>query len=105
MGALLPERWKGQLAMPSFPCLGSRFRAGPFLSLFPGNALFKDWGKCEECLFHACLCYACIPSMVLGSPGPSQASLLGTGRGGRCSQNPVLSIFQGNVSICQILVP
>lgn len=76
-----------------------------FFSLFPGKTLYKDWGRCEECLFHACLCYACIPSAVLGPPDPSRVSLLGTGREGRCAQNPVLSVFQGNVSICQILVP
>lgn len=63
-----------------FPvCLGSRLRAGPFLSLFPGNLLYKDWGRLEECLFHACLCRACIPSMGPGPSPPRWVSLRDTG--------------------------
>ena len=59
--------------------LGNRLRAGPFLSLFPGNLLYKDWGRLEECLFHACLCCACIPSMGPGPSPPGQVSLRDTG--------------------------
>lgn len=58
-------------AYPFPVCLGNRLRAGPFLSLFfPGNILYKDLGRHEECLFHVCLCYACIPSTGLGYPTP-----------------------------------
>lgn len=63
-----------------FPvCLGNTLRAGPFLSLFPGNLLYKDWGRVEEYLFHACLCCACIPSMGPGPSPPHQVSLRDTG--------------------------
>lgn len=70
----------GSLPRLPFPCLSNRLRDGPFLSLFSGSILYKDWGKHVQCLFHACLCSACIPSTVLGTPHSSQVSLLGTGQ-------------------------
>lgn len=50
---------------------GQRAQGWALVSLFPGNTLYKDWGRCEECLFHACLCYACIPRRSWGPLTPA----------------------------------
>lgn len=77
--ALLSERVKWQLAMPTVPLFGQQAQGWviPF-SIFPGTILYKDWGGHEECLFRACLCLTVSSAPVLGTPNPSQVSFLGT---------------------------
>lgn len=76
-----PPAWEVKMAACHacpFPVWATGSGLGFSFPLFLGVFHTKT-GRHEECLFHACLCYACIPSMVLGIPHPSQVSLLGTG--------------------------
>lgn len=61
-------------------CLGSRLRAGPFLSLFPGNILYKDWRRLHSACPMLAFTVPAPPALVLGAPSPSQVSLLCTGK-------------------------
>lgn len=56
-GPFLPERLKWQLVTPPFPCLSGQhaFRLGPFFPFSWEIFIVKDWGRVEECLFHASL--------------------------------------------------
>lgn len=68
----------GSLPCLPFPCLGNRLRAGPFFPFF-WEYFVQRLGRHEECLFHACLSYACSPARSWGPLFLSQVSFVGTG--------------------------
>lgn len=86
-----------------FPVWATGSGLGPFFPYFSWDYFCtKTAGRHEE---RFRLCLPVPEALVLGIPSASQVSFLGTRWRKEALWDPALTIFQGNVSICQILVP
>lgn len=87
-----------QLALPPLapPVWAADSGLGPSFPSFLGMFCTKTGADMSGAYFHACLCYACVPSSGTGATlTRSLVSLLGPGQRRGSSGDPILSIFQG----------